>query len=85
MFNICSTLFVEFMCLPETVRCVSPLCRLCCCSIGEKGCDALIAALRSNLSYLRELNLSRNNPGDSAMDLLSDLLKDPHCKLEKLQ
>uniref|UniRef100_A0A672KQ10 NACHT LRR and PYD domain-containing protein n=1 Tax=Sinocyclocheilus grahami TaxID=75366 RepID=A0A672KQ10_SINGR len=55
------------------------------CSIGEEGCAALISALRSNPSHLTELNLSRNKPGDSGVKLLSALLEDPHCKLQKLQ
>ncbi|XP_042592306.1 NLR family CARD domain-containing protein 3-like [Cyprinus carpio] len=55
------------------------------CSIGEGGCAALISALRSNPSHLTELNLSCNKPGDSGVKLLSALLEDPHCKLEKLQ
>ncbi|XP_016396670.1 NACHT, LRR and PYD domains-containing protein 12 isoform X1 [Sinocyclocheilus rhinocerous] len=55
------------------------------CSIGEEGCAALALALISNPSHLRELNLNNNEPGDSGVKLLSDLLKDPHCKLEKLQ
>ncbi|XP_050956910.1 ribonuclease inhibitor-like [Labeo rohita] len=54
------------------------------CSIGEEGCAALISALRSNPSHLRELNLSYNKPGDSGVNLISALLQDPHCKLEKL-
>uniref|UniRef100_A0A672NLY1 Si:ch73-168d20.1 n=1 Tax=Sinocyclocheilus grahami TaxID=75366 RepID=A0A672NLY1_SINGR len=60
------------------------LCRLYDCSIGEEGCAALALALISNPSHLRELNLNNNEPGDSGVKLLSDLLKDPHCKLEKL-
>uniref|UniRef100_A0A673G1T1 NACHT LRR and PYD domain-containing protein n=1 Tax=Sinocyclocheilus rhinocerous TaxID=307959 RepID=A0A673G1T1_9TELE len=60
------------------------LCRLWRCSIGEEGCAALISALRSNPSHLTELNLSFNKPGDSGVKLLSALLEDPHCKLEKL-
>ncbi|KTF89297.1 hypothetical protein cypCar_00046033 [Cyprinus carpio] len=60
------------------------LCRLVNCSIGEEGCAALISALRSNPSHLTELNLSFNKPGDSGVKLLSALLEDPHCKLEKL-
>ncbi|KAL0159465.1 hypothetical protein M9458_043190, partial [Cirrhinus mrigala] len=60
------------------------LCRLFNCSIGEEGCAALISALRSNPSHLRELNLSSNEPGDSGANLISALLEDPHCKLEKL-
>ncbi|KAI4899971.1 hypothetical protein NFI96_015159, partial [Prochilodus magdalenae] len=55
------------------------------CSITEKGCAALVSALKSNPSHLRELNLSWNNPGKSGVKLLSDLLEDPHCKLEKLE
>ncbi|KAI4882255.1 hypothetical protein NFI96_022783 [Prochilodus magdalenae] len=55
------------------------------CSITEKGCAALVSALKSNPSHLRELNLGCNRPGESGVKLLSDLLEDPHCKLEKLQ
>ncbi|XP_036419184.1 NACHT, LRR and PYD domains-containing protein 12-like isoform X2 [Colossoma macropomum] len=54
------------------------------CSITEEGCAALVLALKSNPSHLRELNLSSNKPGESGVKLLSDLLEDPHCKLEKL-
>ncbi|KAI4891120.1 hypothetical protein NFI96_028563 [Prochilodus magdalenae] len=54
------------------------------CSITEEGCAALVSALKSNPSHLRELDLTENNPGESGVKLLSDLLEDPHCKLEKL-
>ncbi|XP_076836616.1 NACHT, LRR and PYD domains-containing protein 3-like [Brachyhypopomus gauderio] len=55
------------------------------CSITEEGCAALSSALRSNpSSHLRELNLNWNEPGDSGVKQLSDLLEDPHCRLEKL-
>ncbi|XP_053495520.1 NACHT, LRR and PYD domains-containing protein 3-like [Ictalurus furcatus] len=55
------------------------------CSITDEGCAALASALRSNSSsHLRELDLNDNNPGESGVKLLSDLLKDPHCKLETL-
>ncbi|KAL0159293.1 hypothetical protein M9458_043018, partial [Cirrhinus mrigala] len=54
------------------------------CHITQKGCAALITALISNPSHLKELNLSYNKPGDSGVKLLSDLLEDPHCRLEKL-
>ncbi|KAL7850050.1 hypothetical protein SRHO_G00193990 [Serrasalmus rhombeus] len=56
-----------------------------CCSITEKGCAALVSAVKSNPSHLRELNLNSNKPGECGMKLLSDLLEDPRCKLEKLQ
>ncbi|XP_053096878.1 NACHT, LRR and PYD domains-containing protein 12-like isoform X2 [Pangasianodon hypophthalmus] len=70
----------------ENPHCTLEILRLCKCSITDEGCAALVSALRSNpSSHLRELNLNNNKPGDSGVKLLSDLLKDPHCKLEKLQ
>uniref|UniRef100_A0A8C1T4R2 NACHT domain-containing protein n=2 Tax=Cyprinus carpio TaxID=7962 RepID=A0A8C1T4R2_CYPCA len=57
---------------------------LSCCYITQKGCAALSLALRSNPSHLTELNLNYNKPGDSGVKLLSALLEDPHCKLNKL-
>ncbi|KAL7875486.1 hypothetical protein AOLI_G00104490 [Acnodon oligacanthus] len=56
-----------------------------CCSITERGCAALVSAVKSNPSHLRELNLNSNKPGECGVKLLSDLLEDPRCKLEKLQ
>ncbi len=53
--------------------------------VTEEGCYYLASALRSNPSHLRELDLSYNHPGDSGVKLLSDILEDPHCKLEKLK
>ncbi|XP_036416807.1 LOW QUALITY PROTEIN: NLR family CARD domain-containing protein 3-like [Colossoma macropomum] len=55
------------------------------CSIAEEGCAALASAMKSNPSHLKELNLNYNKPGESAVQLLSEWLKDPHCKLGKLQ
>ncbi|XP_050993899.1 NACHT, LRR and PYD domains-containing protein 3-like isoform X5 [Labeo rohita] len=53
------------------------------CGVTDEGCAALASALRSNPSHLTELNLSVNKLGDS-VKLLSDVLEDHHCKLEKL-
>ncbi|XP_053540790.1 NACHT, LRR and PYD domains-containing protein 4C isoform X2 [Ictalurus punctatus] len=70
----------------EDPHCTLEILRLEHCSITGEGCAALVSALRSNTSsHLRELNLKHNNPGESGEKLLSDLLKDPHCTLEKLQ
>ncbi|KPP59775.1 hypothetical protein Z043_122273, partial [Scleropages formosus] len=55
------------------------------CEIREEGCSSLASALCSNPSHLRELDLNYNDPGDSGVKLLSALLEDPRCKLEKLQ
>ncbi|XP_041745740.1 NACHT, LRR and PYD domains-containing protein 12 [Coregonus clupeaformis] len=57
---------------------------LSCCWVTEEGCAYLASALRSNPSHLRELDLLMNKPGDSGAKLLSDVLEDPLCKLEKL-
>ncbi|XP_052428997.1 ribonuclease inhibitor-like [Carassius gibelio] len=53
------------------------------CGITDEGCAALTSALKSNPSHLRELDLSWNKLRDS-VKLLSDVLQDPRCKLEKL-
>ncbi|XP_051768127.1 ribonuclease inhibitor-like [Ctenopharyngodon idella] len=54
------------------------------CSITEKQCFILTSALKSNPSHLRELDLSENEIGNTGVKLLCDVLKDLHCKLEKL-
>ncbi|XP_060778595.1 NACHT, LRR and PYD domains-containing protein 3-like isoform X5 [Neoarius graeffei] len=70
----------------ENPHCTLETLRLSGCSITGEGCAALVSALRSNpSSHLRELNLNWNNPGESGVKLLSDLLKDPHCTLKKLE
>ncbi|XP_036421322.1 NACHT, LRR and PYD domains-containing protein 12-like isoform X2 [Colossoma macropomum] len=57
--------------------------RLSGCMVTDVGCSSLASALKS--SHLRELDLTYNHPGESGVKLLSVLLEDPHCKLEKLQ
>ncbi|XP_062847560.1 NACHT, LRR and PYD domains-containing protein 3-like isoform X2 [Trichomycterus rosablanca] len=55
------------------------------CYITEEGFISLASALRSNSSsLLKDLNLIHNKPGESGVKLLTDLQKDPHCKLETL-
>ncbi|KAF4078714.1 hypothetical protein AMELA_G00184760 [Ameiurus melas] len=69
----------------QNPHCTLEILRMCYCRITDEGCAALASALRSNSSsHLRELNLYGNNPGESGVKLLSDLLKDPHCNLETL-
>nr|XP_021325116.1 ribonuclease inhibitor-like [Danio rerio] len=55
------------------------------CSISEEGCKALTSALRSNPSHLIELNLGGNDPGQSGVKELTNLLQDPHCTLKTLR
>ncbi|XP_036374503.1 NACHT, LRR and PYD domains-containing protein 12-like isoform X2 [Megalops cyprinoides] len=54
------------------------------CKLTEKCCDVLASALSSIPSHLKELDLSFNDLKDSGVELLSDGLRNPHCKLEKL-
>nr|XP_055060194.1 NACHT, LRR and PYD domains-containing protein 3-like isoform X4 [Misgurnus anguillicaudatus] len=54
------------------------------CGVTDEGCAALASALKSN-THLRDLDLSVNNLRDSGVKLLSDGLKNPNCKLEKLK
>ncbi|XDV28544.1 hypothetical protein PO909_031817, partial [Leuciscus waleckii] len=55
------------------------------CSITEEGYKALASALRSNLSHLIELDLRGNDPGQSGVKELSDLLQDQKCQLKTLR
>ncbi|XDV23319.1 hypothetical protein PO909_027942, partial [Leuciscus waleckii] len=54
------------------------------CSITEKQCISLASALKSNPSHLRELDLSGNQIRNTGVKHLCDVLKDSHCKLERL-
>ncbi|XP_072559618.1 protein NLRC3-like [Paramormyrops kingsleyae] len=65
-------------------QCKLEILRLTGCRVTEEGCSSLASALRSTSSHLRELDLSYNHPGDSGVKLLSVVLEDPSCKLEKL-
>ncbi|KAI4904346.1 hypothetical protein NFI96_009495 [Prochilodus magdalenae] len=51
----------------------------------EEGCSYLASALTENPSYLKELDLSYNHPGDTGVMLLSAKLEDPHCRLDTLR
>ncbi|XP_060780200.1 NACHT, LRR and PYD domains-containing protein 3-like [Neoarius graeffei] len=55
------------------------------CGITQEGGAHLISALISNPSHLRELDLGRNKIGDPGIKLISDFLKNEHCKLETLK
>ncbi len=77
-------LYVEVsVCNNQMCHYVSP--RLVCCSLTEKSCAAIAAAARSTSCSLKRLQLSDNKIHDTGVQHLSDLLKDPQCKLETLE
>uniref|UniRef100_A0A669CFB5 NACHT LRR and PYD domain-containing protein n=1 Tax=Oreochromis niloticus TaxID=8128 RepID=A0A669CFB5_ORENI len=54
------------------------------CGLSEISCDYLAAALKSNPSHLRELELRGNSLKDSGVKHLSDLQQSPDYRLETL-
>ncbi|XP_051991718.1 NACHT, LRR and PYD domains-containing protein 3-like isoform X3 [Xyrauchen texanus] len=68
----------------KSPHCTLEILRLSGCMVTEEGCCSLASALRSNLSRLKELDLSYNHPGESGVKLLSERLNDPNCTLDKL-
>nr|XP_024654741.1 NACHT, LRR and PYD domains-containing protein 12 [Maylandia zebra] len=69
----------------ESTLCKLEILTLSGCLITDQGCDSLASALESNPSYLRELDVSYNHPGDSGMKLLLAGLKDRGWKLDTLR
>uniref|UniRef100_A0A8C1J373 Uncharacterized protein n=1 Tax=Cyprinus carpio TaxID=7962 RepID=A0A8C1J373_CYPCA len=65
-------------------NCQLEILRLSGCMVTDKGCCYIFAALSSNPSHLKELDLSYNHLGDSGVKLLFKKLEDPNCSLVTL-
>ncbi|TDH09001.1 hypothetical protein EPR50_G00103830 [Perca flavescens] len=59
--------------------------RLSGCELSETDCEVVASALKSNPSYLRELDLSDNNLKGLGVECLSAGLQSPNCRLKTLR
>ncbi|XP_038579039.1 NACHT, LRR and PYD domains-containing protein 12-like isoform X3 [Micropterus salmoides] len=69
----------------ESPHCRLETLRLKRCRLTDEDCAFLASALRSRQSCLRELDLSQNSLQESRVKLLSDVLENPHCRLETIR
>ncbi|XP_062403920.1 NACHT, LRR and PYD domains-containing protein 12-like isoform X2 [Sardina pilchardus] len=73
--QLCSVLAKEPQCVLETLKIAK-------CAVTEEDCMCLATVLGSDTSRLKVLDLSRNEPEDAGVELLSDALR--HSRLQSL-
>ncbi|XP_048103841.1 NACHT, LRR and PYD domains-containing protein 3-like isoform X1 [Alosa alosa] len=66
-------------------NCKLQILRLSNCGISDEGYVCLALTLMLNPSCVKELDLSKNHPGESAYNMLSATLEDPQRKIETLK
>ncbi|KAF1373330.1 hypothetical protein PFLUV_G00259410 [Perca fluviatilis] len=69
----------------ESPNCRLETLRLWGCGLSEISCAALVSALKSNPSHLKELDLGNNGLKESDVKQLCDLKESPDCRLETLE
>ncbi|KAI4872502.1 hypothetical protein NFI96_018634 [Prochilodus magdalenae] len=69
----------------QSSQCKLEILRLAICNFTVESGKSLISALKTKISFLKELDLSSNELQDSAVDLLSAGLDTADCKLETLK
>ncbi|XP_039874334.1 NLR family CARD domain-containing protein 3-like isoform X5 [Simochromis diagramma] len=69
----------------KSVHCKLETLSLSGCLITKDGGESLVLALTSNPSYLRNLDLSYNHPGDSHVEELSKGVKNTQWRLDNLR
>ncbi|XP_076738464.1 ribonuclease inhibitor-like [Maylandia zebra] len=85
-FNNLRDIEVKQLCvLLENPRCRFGTLRLWNCGLSKISCDYLAAALKSNPSHLRDLDLRGNNLKDPDVKQLCDLKESPDYRLETLR
>ncbi|XP_008283565.1 NACHT, LRR and PYD domains-containing protein 14-like [Stegastes partitus] len=84
-FNLPDSLLKQLSARLQSPNCKLKTLRLSNCGLSARHCEIVASALKSDSSYLTELDLSFNILQDSGVKHLSAGLQSPNCKLETLR